>query len=217
MLDSEREHYASICGLVAPIVALGAIFLSTLLASSATFTWRGRALSHMGEAGAETFWLFNGGLVAAGLIGIPFGWLMFRETRNRLEQVGVALLWIGVIGLVGVGVFFIGHTEYYLPVDLHALAALTVFAGAPFAKWLYASGAALAGDARLAIATFWLGIVHPMTWMLWLLSVQGRSDPMAWFAVPEMVAAVAFGGWIVLLAIDQLRGGVLRQHTPHNA
>lgn len=199
----DRERAAAVCGLLAPSVALVSMLLATIVASPETFTWRDRALSHMGEAGTETFLVFNGGLILAGLVGLPFGWLLWREARNHLERAGVVILAIAVVGLVGVGVFFIGHDQYYLPVDLHAPAAGAVFIGAPIAAWVYGSGLALAGDVRLAVVSFWLGIAHPMTWLVWILAIAGQ-DGMPWFAVTEFVVAAVFAAWIALLALVAL-------------
>ena len=205
MIDASRRRLATNCGFAAAIVPLGAILLATLVAAPETFTWRGRALSDMGRAGTRTFPLFNGGLILGGLLGIPFGWRLWIATRNRLDRVGVALLWVATVALVGIGVFFLGHDAYYLGTELHSPVALLFFGLAPFAQWCYGSGLVLAGDARLGLASFWLGIVHPLAWLGWLLSRAGAADSSAWFAVPEFVAAVAFGGWVFLLAADRHR------------
>lgn len=203
MTDWNWRRIATTCGLAAPVVALGAIVLATLLAAPETFTWRDRALSDMGRYGTRTFYLFNGGLILGGLLGIPFGWRLWVASRSGLERLGVLLLWIATVGLVGVGVFFIGHTEFYLEADLHAPAALLYFGLAPFAQWVYGTGQILADERRLGLISIWLGIVHPLAWLGWLLSRVGASEPMAWFAVPEMVAALAFGCWILVLALGQ--------------
>lgn len=210
MTDHSMRRLATACGVAAPIVAIGAVFLATLLAAPETFTWRERALSDMGRHGTRTFPLFNGGLVLGGLLGLPFGWWLWTTARSGLERAGVVLLWAATIGLVGVGVFFIGHTEFYLETDLHVPAAAAVFVLAPFAQWVYGTALVLAGRRRLGLASIWLGIVHPVTWLGWVLTRVGADDPWGWFAVPEFVAALAFGGWIALLARElnrQTSGG----------
>lgn len=199
------RRIATACGIAAPTVALGAVVLSTLIAAPETFTWRGRALSDMGRYGTRTVLLFNGGLIVGGLLGLPFGWLLWTTARSGLERVGVGLLWAATVGLAGVGVFFIGHDEFYLGTDLHVAAAATFFVLAPIAQWTYGSARILAGDRRLGLVSIWLGIVHPLAWLGWILSRVGAEDPWAWFAVPEFVAALAFGVWIVLLARDRNR------------
>lgn len=203
MTDRDWDRIATRCGLVAPIVALGSLMLATVVASPESFTWRGRALSDMGRYGAETFWLFNGGLILGGLFGLPFAWSRWSESRHVLERLGVVFLALAVGGMIGVGVFFIEHTAFYLSQDLHFPAALTFFGLAPFAQWLYGTGQVLAGDRVPGLASIWLGIVHPLTWLAWLLSRAGSDDPWAWFAVPEFVAALAFGGWIFVVAADR--------------
>lgn len=205
MTDRNWRRIATTCGLAAPIVALGAILLATLLASPETFTWRDRALSDMGRYGTRTFLLFNGGLILGGLLGVPFGWRLWTASRTGLERLGVVLLWGATVGLLGVGVFFIGHTDFYLGTDLHAPAALLYFGLAPFAQWIYGTGQILADERNVGLVSIWLGLVHPLAWLGWLLYRPIASDPAAWFAVPEMVAALAFGCWVFVLAVDRYR------------
>lgn len=197
---ANQKRIATYCGIAAALVSLGAILLATLVAPPETFTWQGKALSDMGRYGAPTFPIFNGGLILSGLLGFPFIWLTWIMSRNALERLGVALLALAVVGMIGVGVFFLDHTAVYLETSLHGLAALAVFGIAPFASWVYGTGAALAGDSRLAIASFWFGNVHPLAWLGWIFSVGGAATSSAWFAVPEFVVSVAFSGWIVSLA-----------------
>ncbi len=198
---ADRKRIATYCGAAGALLSLGAILLATLLAPPETFTWADRALSDMGRYGAPTFPVFNGGLILGGLVGLPFAWRLWIESRNALERLGIVLLVVAVVGQIGVGIFFLEHTEIYLETSLHGLAALTVFGVAPVTSWVYGTGAALAGDGRLAAASFWLGNVHPVAWLAWVLSLGGSADTGTWFAVPEFVAAVAFGGWILLLAV----------------
>ncbi|WP_254529669.1 DUF998 domain-containing protein [Natrinema gelatinilyticum] len=197
----DRTKIATYCGVAGPAVSLGAIVLAMVLAPPETFTWGERALSDMGRYGAPTFLLFNGGLILGGLISIPFVWRLWSASRNTVERLGITLIAVAVVGMVGVGVFFLEHTALYLETSLHGVAALTVFGVAPFASWVYATGAALAEDGPLAIASFWFGNVHPLAWLGWLVAIGGETDTGSWFAVPEFVAAVAFGGWILVIAV----------------
>lgn len=196
------ERLAIRCGLVAPTVAVGTMLLATVLAAPETFNWQTRALSDMGRTSAATFWLFNGGLIVGGLCGLPFLWYLWTTARNALEQVGIVFAAVSVVGLIGVGVFFLGHTDYYLGTDMHGLSALTFFVMAPIAQWVIGTGQALGGETRLALASFWPGIGQTLGWLGWLLWRAGAADPWHWFAVPEAIAAIAFGGWILLLAWD---------------
>ncbi|RKD95664.1 DUF998 domain-containing protein [Halopiger aswanensis] len=200
--SSTAARVATHCGLAAAVVGLGAVLLATVIAAPETFTWRGAALSDMGRYGTRTFPLFNGGLVLSGLLGVPFGWRLWHASETALERVGVALLVVATIGLVGVGVFFLGHTEWYLERSFHGPAALTYFAAAPLAQWCYGTGAVLAGRLRRGLVSIWLAVVHPLAWLGWLSFLVAGGDAGAWFAVPEFVAAVAFGAWIGFLAVD---------------
>ncbi|QRV15966.1 DUF998 domain-containing protein [Haloterrigena salifodinae] len=200
-----RRRAATACGLAAPVVALGAIVLATLVAAPETFSWRARALSEMGRYETRTFPLFNGGLILGGLLGVPFGWRLWLAARNGLERLGAALLWAATAALVGIGVFFLGHDAFYLDTEFHTPVALLFFGIAPFAQWVYGSGLVLAGDVRLGLVSVWLGIVHPLCWLGWLASRAGAEGPSAWFAIPEFVAAVAFGSWVFALAAERYR------------
>ncbi|MCU4926696.1 DUF998 domain-containing protein [Halobacteria archaeon AArc-dxtr1] len=203
--NQQAVRAAAACGLLAPLVAIGTIVLSSLLAPTETFTWSDRALSDMGRLGAETFWLFNGGLVLGGLLGIPFAWRLWIESQATLERAGIALVAVATISLVGVGVFFLDHTDVYLGTDLHGPAALLYFALGPVAQWMYGSGLVLTERVRLGLTSIWLGISQPVIWLAWLLSRRVGEDPMGWFAVPELLAAAAFGAWIFLLAAAMWR------------
>ena len=206
--DLEPRRIATYCGVAAPVVALGAIVVATVVASPETFTWRGRALSDMGRYGTRTFVLFNGGLVLGGLLGLPFAWRLWIAARDPFERIGVAALVVATVGLIGVGVFFIEHTAFYLERELHGPAALTYFAVAPVAQWCYGTGAIRAGRIRAGFASFWLGLAHPLVWLGWLLFLLARPggpNATAWFAVPEFVAALAVGCWFVVLAADLRR------------
>ena len=198
---SDRRRVASGCGLVAPVLAVGSLLLATLLASPETFTWHGKALSDMGRPGAETFWLFNGGLIVAGLVGLPFVWRLWIGVDGVLERAGTGLLAVTVVGMIGVGVFFLEHTDYYLATDLHGLAALVTFVAGPIGALVFGVGAWLAGDRRLGGGSVGLGVASVVNWTLWIWYVRSvSSDPWVWFALAEFVAAALFAGWVFLVA-----------------
>jgi hypothetical membrane protein len=186
------DRIAVWCGILAPVVALGCVWLATLVAAPTEFTWAEYALSDLGRREASTFWLFNGGLVAGGLAGIAFAWPLWRRARNRLERLGTGTFLVSVVGLGLVGVF-------YLPRDPHGPVAMLFFVGAPVTHWLYGAGRIRAGDAHLGRRSIALGFVHVLAWGGWILFAQttGSSE---WFAVPEMVASLTFGVWSVIVA-----------------
>lgn len=192
------ERSALWCGVLGPVFSLGCVALATVLASPAEFTWASEALSELGRREASTFWLFNGGLVGGGALGAVFAWPLWRRTRNRVERLGVVSFVFTTVGLGLVGVF-------YLPHGLHEVVALVFFVGGPLTHWLYGTGRILARDVRVGLVSVGAGVVHVLGWTGWFVSaaVTGSTD---WFAVPEMVAALAFGGWLVFLARQLLDG-----------
>ncbi|WP_290814209.1 DUF998 domain-containing protein [Halovivax sp.] len=198
---NRRRRTATICGLVAPVIAVGAILLATLVASPETFTWRGRALSDMGRPGAETFWLFDGGLIVGGLVGAPFVWRVWIEASGPLQRAGAVSLAVAIVGTISVGVFFLEHTEYYVSTDLHGPAALTAFGFGPAAALLYGAGSLRGGERRWGLLSVGVGVAPVAQWVVWIGYARTiAADPWAWFAVPEALAAALFGGWVVLLA-----------------
>lgn len=179
-------------GIAAPVLALGCVLLSTLLASPAEFTWAERALSDLGRREASTFWLFNGGLVVGGAVGLFFAWPLWRRARHPLERLSALSLLVTLLGLALVGVF-------YLPRDPHGLVALFFFAGGPVTHTLYGLGLVLEGDTRFGLVSLGFGVAHVLAWGGWFgyIALTGSSD---YFAVPEMLAALAFGAWAITVA-----------------
>lgn len=204
MVDHRRV--ATGAGVAAPIVAVGAILLATFVATPGTFTWKTRALSDMGRPGTRTFLLFNGGLVLGGVLGVPFVWYLWTEARGYLQEAGTIALAGSVLGMIGVGVFFLEHTTYYLDASLHGLAAVTTFTLAPFAGLLYGAGAARRGRRRIAAWSVASGALQLFGWVAWFAYLEWWAPfPSAWFAVPEFLAAVCLGGWILRLAASARR------------
>ncbi|MFC7071711.1 DUF998 domain-containing protein [Halovenus rubra] len=176
-------------GIVAPVLALGCVALSTLIASSAEFTWAGKALSDLGRREASTFWLFNGGLFGGGTIGVFFTRPLWRHATNRVERLSVVSFLISVTSLALIGVF-------YLPRDPHGFVAMLFFVGGPITHVLYGIGLLQRGETRGGWLSVGFGVVHVFAWSGWFgyIAATGSSD---YFAVPEMLAALAFGGWAI--------------------
>lgn len=189
---SALERLARWSGIAAPVIALGCVLLSTLLASSAEFTWAERALSDLGRREASTFWLFNGGLIAGGTVGLPFAWPLWRRAEHVLERLSVLTFFTSLVGLALVGVF-------YLPRDPHGLVALLFFAGGPVTHALYGLGLIRRGERRFGRISVGFGLAHVLAWSGWFgyIALTGSSD---FFAVPEMLASLAFGGWAIAVA-----------------
>jgi len=186
------ERYATYCGLLAPAIALGSVGLATVVAPPSEFTWKAFALSDLGRPDARTFLLFNGGLVIGSAVGLGFVWPLWRRAGNWFERAGTIAFVLTVVGLGLVGVF-------HLPRALHQPVSLAFFVGAPFASWLYGTGQVLAGESRLGLVSIWIGVAHVVGWIGWILYAATAGGE-HWFAVPEMIAALAFGCWAAAIA-----------------
>jgi len=178
---------------------LGAGFLTlTMLAASIApgYDFHGAAISDLGVIDS-TATLFNGLLVACGVLNAVGGWLFFHSHR----RVGVLVAYaFASVGAIGVGAFPLStcapHSLFalvaFLAFNLEALATATIVAG-PLRAVSIAAGliglAALAamivGDAGNAAAFGAIGhggterlIAYPA--MLWLLALggdlMGRTD-----------------------------------------
>lgn len=193
LLDRVDGHRCAIwVGIVTPILALGSVFLATIVASSSEFTWAEYALSDLGRPTASTYWLFNGGLIANSIAGLVFTVPLWQYARQRIERAGAIAFALTLVALVAVGIF-------HLPKDYHTIASLSFFIGGPITAWIYGTGRILAGDDGFGLLSIWFGNVHALFWAGYIVfvAVSGSGD---WFAVPEMVGALLFGSWTILVA-----------------
>lgn len=168
-------------GLAGSLVGFGTTLLATLLSPS--FSWTGSALSDLGAPGATTPWLFNGGLVAAGIVALPFAWVLVAAARNPAERLGAVAFAGAVAALALVGAFPSGTA-------LHLPAAVAYFALLTLALWIHGTGTVLAGDARRGLAAIWLGILHVLQWTGW--AAFGTDG----VAIPELVGSLALLAWL---------------------
>jgi len=213
-----RRILASL-GLAAPAASIGLVFLATLV--DPKYSWATRSLSSMGESTGlpllavadpnQLAWvLFNGGLFAGGLLGLPFVALLFLDGRNPPERIGAAWFGFALVCMSGVAVAFLESDAAPAPYDeLHFLFAALLFFSIAIAPWIYGSGMVLAGDTRAGLASIWLANVYAVQWVVWIILeamvFTGDGDTWTYFAVPEFVGALAIGAWAIWLAIGKLR------------
>ncbi|WP_323676805.1 DUF998 domain-containing protein [Halorubellus sp. PRR65] len=206
-------------GFAAPAASIGLVFLATLV--DPKYSWATRSLSSMGESTGlgllavgssnQLAWLlFNGGLFAGGILGLPFVALLWMDARNRLERVGAAWFAFALVCMSGVGVAFLESDAAAAPFDqFHFLFAVLLFFSIAIAPWIHGSGMALADDARAGVLTMWLANVYAVQWVVWMILeafvFTGDGDTWTYFAVPEFVGALALGGWAIWLATRKLR------------
>jgi len=205
-------RFAGLIGIVAPIFALSAVFVSTVLCgagcgeaaktwshwqSGYSFSWSINALSDLGVSSVAG--IFNYALVAAGLLNAIFA-LGFMKAYGKasLFYLGAAILILGGGSLSLVGVF----TEAYGP--LHGYVSLGYFVLFPVGMILVGLAFRGMGERSKSYPSITLGIAALIVilsgafakWHLWL----GLG-----FAVPEIIEALIIGGWVAFMGASLLR------------
>lgn len=178
---SDRVAVAALGGLCGPVVAGLAILAAALLAGD--FSVTGQALSDLGVTpGAAP--VFNWGLVAGGLLGLPFPVALWWAARDPLQRAGAVALALALALLVGVGLF---------PSDtgLHTPVAVGFFLAFSYAMWLHGTGTVRAGEPGRGLTVVWLGLLHVTAWLAWAATgIEG-------LALPELAGSVLLGTWTV--------------------
>ncbi|MBX0302974.1 DUF998 domain-containing protein [Haloarcula salinisoli] len=179
-------------------VCIAAIGIAGAALASPTFAVTGNALSDLGQPGDPvatpvTTLLFDGGLVLAGVVGLPFAVVLWRRSETRLGQAAVVPFSVALLGMVGVGLFPAGR-------PLHLPAALTLYLASMVAMAVDGAGTALAGGRRRAAVTSSLVAVHVAGWWWWAASGPVLRPGLA---IPELLGAGVFAAWVVLIASDR--------------
>lgn len=216
MTDTRRT--LAYFGLLAPAVALSMMLLATFI--DPLFSWQSRSLSSIGEATGRSlfalgtadqlaFVLFNGGLLFGGLVGLPYIARLWSETVNGIEKAGVVAFALSLLFMTGIGYAYLDGPAN----ALHFPFAAGFFLILTIALLVFGTGFALDRSTTAGVATMWLGIVHLLVWVFWVLLEAmvwtGDGDTWTYFAVPEAVGAVLFGGWVIWTARTLLREGSL--------
>lgn len=184
-------------GVGAPTIAAVGIFLATLL--SPDFAWTANALSDLGSLAPDaavatptTRVLFNGGLVAGGIVGLAFGPALFVARRNPVELLGVGIAGLTLVAMALIGVF-------PLPTEEHFLVAVPFFVLLSVALAVYGTGNLLAGARRRGLVTVGFSGLNAGAWAVWALTGPFFRPGLA---IPEAVGAGVFGVWAVWTVRD---------------
>ena len=187
------ERYCAAAGVVSVALTLAAIAGAVVAAPS--FTLADNALSDLGQPGNAaatpvTTLLFDGGLIAGGVVGLPFAAVLWRGERHWLAR-SAAVPFVGaLLGMAGVGLFPAGQ-------PLHVPAALTLYLGSMVAMGLDGLGTARSDLSRRAAGTFGLLALHVSGWWWW---ARGGPVLRPGLAIPELLGAGVFGAWVVWTA-----------------
>ena len=190
---SELTRAGRLAGAVAVLIA--AVGIAGAALASPEFTVTGNALSDLGQPGdpaatGVTTALFNGGLVLAAVVGLPFGATLWHESEHPLGRVGVVPFAVAMLGMAGVGLFPAGQA-------LHVPAALGLYLASMVAMALDGVASALAGHRRRAGVTLSLVAVHVAGWVVW---AAGGPVLRPGLALPELLGAGVFAAWVVRTA-----------------
>lgn len=212
MSESKFLNFAGLVGIIAPIFAISAVIVSTLLCgagcgpetkasyrwgSGGRFSWRSNALSDLGVS--EVAHIFNNSLILVGLLNFIFGiGFVQAYSKGMLFYLGGILLVLGGVSLSLVGVF----TEDYGV--LHLYVSLGYFI-------LFPTAMMLAGLAFTRMNMRTKGYISILAGLIALLVIVGGLTIM-WhirldlgFAVPEFIEAIVISGWIVWMALSLFR------------
>lgn len=175
-------------GAVAVCTTIGSILLATLLSPS--FSWRANALSNLGvtstAAGtATTALLFNGGLIAGGAVGLVFCAVVYGNTASRGQRAVAVLLSLTLVLMALVGVFPQGTAAHFpVAAGFYLMISVTLWVDA---------GVRFAGrQRRRALFSGGAGTANLLTWLAW-----GAAGAPWGLAVPEIIGAFVFGGWVL--------------------
>lgn len=177
---------AAAFGVLSILVSLGAIGVAILL--SARFSLATSALSDLGRAGWNATAVFNGGLLVAGLLALPFGIVLARDARTLLHAAGSVAFSLSAVSLALIGVFA-------LPAPEHGLVAIGFFLAFTVAFILYGIGDVRAGARGRGLATLGLALVHILGWTIWLAAGTPGG-----LAIPELVGSACLSAWVLATA-----------------
>lgn len=180
---SRASRIGAAFGVLSVAVSLGAIVAAILI--SPQFSWTANALSDLGRASWESTLVFNYGLIVAGLLALPVGIILARNARRLLHAAGSIAFSLAAVCLSLIGVFA-------LPAPEHGLVAIGFFLSFTVGFFLYGAGDVRAGARRWGVSTVGLGIVHILTWILWI-SAGGPGG----LAIPEIIGSACLSVWIL--------------------
>jgi len=186
-------------GVASAVLTQAAVLAATV--ASPGFRWTGNALSDLGNPGHRiatpvTTLLFDGGLILGGLLGTPFGYLLWTGGDHWVERAAALPFVPAMLAMAGIGLF-------PSPQPLHAPVAIAFYLLSMVTMGVYGAGNALAGARVRGLLTLGLVAVHVGVWYWWASGGPVLRDGLA---VPEAIGAVVVAGWVVATAHWHLTG-----------
>ncbi|MFQ5833241.1 MAG: DUF998 domain-containing protein [Candidatus Thorarchaeota archaeon] len=176
-------------GILAPVIAFVSIAASIIM--SPWFDWTQHDLSHLGmyENGSAAAIIFNGGLMATGVLMLIF----FIGYTRSVDETSIQLLMlpfiIAMASLTLIGVFPAGSGP------VHFIASLGFLLSFPFAMSIVGiSWIRIESRRVFAAASLVVGILLLLMWILVLISPSFTFGA----AIPETLTAVSAAIWLWL-------------------
>jgi len=196
------DRVIALFGILGPLVAYFAIGLS--ICFSPWFDWTRNALSDLGIG--EAGYIFNYGLIVAGLFLFPFSLLLRKMLPySRLGRNGAVIFLFAVVSLALIGVF----PERENVLAFHFLVSLLFFCLTAVSSIMIGYGLLREGCKMLGYIAFAAGIVIIGCHIV-ILPIVIWTYPLSAIAIPEMVAAVSATIWVIVFALKILLKGSLK-------
>ena len=207
MAENIKVKKFGLVGIASPIIGILAVLVSIYF--SPWFEWPTHALSDLGvvqEGGTQVaIWIFNGGMVTAGLLIAIF----ISSTRktipdNLMSKIAYSLMFIGGINLALVGVF-----PYNISGTIHQIVAIIYFIFTPIGL-IMIGVERRSKDRNFAIFSIGSGIVSLVVIGGAVLGILGTPIGTIYpegVAIPEFIEAVILGLWIGIAGIRVFRIG----------
>lgn len=171
-------------GVLGALVGIAAVLVATAL--SPTFSWTGNAISDLGAPSAAHPQVLNVGLVASGVLAVPFVVVLWQRATHPLERAGGIAYALSLASLALIGVFPIGD-------PLHTPVSVAFFTLGTVTLLVHGTGTILGGTVQRGLGSIWLGLASVVSWILWAVGV--RLGP--GLAIPELIGTVLVVCWLV--------------------
>lgn len=192
-MDAHIRSASIVSGVLAVLVAFGGIAVAVTLAPWFDLT---HALSDLGRAGRTSRPAFNLAMILSGLLGLGYVPALRHVATSRWHHAAIVVAAITIAAMAGVGVFPTPH-PFHLP------AAVTLYIGITVLFLVWGAGDLHAGRRHAAYLGMAAAPIHVLSWILWAQFAENTA--VAGLALPELVGAVLFAGWVIGTAIRARR------------
>jgi hypothetical membrane protein len=167
------------------------VLISTFMFPS--FIWTKNTFAEIGRSGGAAAFVFDFSVVTGSLLGLLFLIRTWQHAINNFQKTGIALL-AALFFLTGIAQLGLGNPW------LEVFALSFIFLLLP-AFALIGSGDVLAGHPRRGIVTFWLGIVHSLSWQILSVTLEFSSS------IPTFISFFLISIW-TFLQFFAMRGNI---------